>query len=193
MIQPQDLSLYHFVHHVYVFGPNILPGKLLLKYPTILERHDLVEISNYARIALLFSSVQLQQNESLKVYAECHDRLSLGLSDPFRLMNEMFRVLSNSLYLFKSLSYPDDYLDMLAKDWSYSHAYVVCVVCNWLYEKLVSDDDNREDFVINVNEAILEFNEKYRITESDDDVIPAASQGCLKSGFLRLFNYFKAK
>lgn len=167
-----NVRLFQFLDLVYDNAPDIITGDVLLKYPSILKEHGLVEISNYARMALFKSSVCLQLDSHLEVFfiSRDHEKYS---TDPFLRMGNEFNKLSNDFDNFRRHVLPGDKLTEYSKESKipYSYVYVMCISSYWLYARLVPNVTNFDNnyFIRHVSRRIIDFNEAFKIVSINAD------------------------
>lgn len=167
-----NVRLFRFLDLVYDYGPDIISGETLLKYPSILKEHGLVEISDYARIALFKSSICLQLDSHLEVFSlsRSHEKYS---TDPFLRMGDKFNLLSTDFDDFRRQILPGDKLAEYSKSSNipYPYVYVMCLSSYWLYARLVPNvtDFENNDFIRYVSREIVDFNETFKIVSFNAD------------------------
>ncbi|MBE6395567.1 MAG: hypothetical protein E7046_01005 [Lentisphaerae bacterium] len=160
------ISFEGYLDRVFVYGPNILNRNILTDYPSILNDHDIVDLSYYARVALLYSGRYFQPSKPFDIY---WSKVNMGCykTDVFMRGVDMFNVLHDELCTFQKKYYPIPLIEKYSKllEVQFSHLSSVCIPAHWLYFKLVSNRNYYQPtpFVVTVAHEIIKFNRLYRV------------------------------
>ena len=160
------ISFEGFLDRVFDQGPNILDSGIFKSYPTILEEHSIVDVSYYARVALLHASIYFQPARLFVSYWR-QENLGMYKTDKFMRGIDRFMILHDDLNDFQERYYPIPMIRRYSRllGVPFSHLYSVCVPAHWLYFKLVSDHNYyfHTSFVITIARAIIKFNKLFQI------------------------------
>ena len=165
MSKSHDVDFEQFLNLVYDFSPNIFDSAILSEYSSIFNVHDIVEVSDYARIALLKSSVYFQPSAMFNLFLS-HRKI---IGNPFDRLGDHFDFLLQDLNNFASSLYPNRKIEFFSERLgiSYARAFTMSVSSYWLFTKLVPNFHmrNKTPFIIYMSRNIIDFNNTYRIVK----------------------------